>query len=243
MNKTIDTELCHKECPKHCKQIYSTLNDKTSLDNFIGDSYLKIAIDKAKQFFYIAEIKNSLIQYFADLGGLLGLYLGIPFIEIGILIDQFIRYSKRLLIYFMRTRFFIILRKMKIYLVKIRNFLNILQEINFKFIAKLVFTPILIFQFLMMVNLYFQYPTQTIYEFIPYNISNNLYSVNEFPAITLCYQLLLDKIWFHNYYDHDIVDLEKLRSNSDGLTYFTKSNFYYKYFDNEFWVRFECFKI
>ena len=55
-----------------------------------------------------------------------------------------------------------------------------------------------------MIKLYFQYSTQTNYEFIPYNISDDKYSLNEFPSITLCNEQLFDKIWFNNYYEKEI---------------------------------------
>ena len=223
------------------------MNDKTTQDNYVGDSYLKIQINKEEKFSYSAETKQSLIQLVADLGGLLGLYFGIPFIEIGLLIDVFIKNFQHLLIFWIRTRYSTFFTSFKKFLIKLKNMLNFIQKINFRFISKLIFAPILIFQLLIMIILYFQYPTQTTYEFIPYNISDNLYSLEEFPAITICTQELFKKIWFQNYYEHDIIDMDELDLNSEGLNYFKNSIPHLKLFEDEFSVSFyefsESFKL
>ena len=62
-----------------------------------------------------------------------------------------------------------------------------------------------------MFNLYFQYSTQTNYNFISYNISENKYSLNEFPAITVCNEQMFEKILFKDYYDPELVDLKQLK--------------------------------
>ena len=66
MNIKIDYKYCYKECPKQCRQTYTKSIVKASIDNFIGDSYLKIGKYHGKQFAYQAENELSLIKYFAD---------------------------------------------------------------------------------------------------------------------------------------------------------------------------------
>ena len=93
-NITIDIKHCHKDCPKKCLQNYNKLKIETSINNYNGDSYLKIRNEKKKKFSYKAESQLSLIKYIADLGGLFGLYLGISFIEMGKLIKYLISLFK-----------------------------------------------------------------------------------------------------------------------------------------------------
>ena len=203
MNITTDDKHCHNECPKQCKQVYSKLNVKASIDNFDGDSYLKFDNDKAKQFSYQAEGDLSLIQFIADIGGLFGLYLGITFIEIGTLINHSIKFIKKIL------KRCIIFKIFQVRLMKLNFFLTQIESINFTIITKLIFPPILIYQLITMFDLYFQYSTQTNYALESYNMSDNKYSVNEFPAITVCNEQLFDKIWFEEYYNKEIVDFKK----------------------------------
>ena len=211
MNITIDYKCCYKECPKQCKQIYIKSNVKASIDNFLGDSYLKIKKYHGRLFSYQAENELSLIKYFADLGGLFGLYLGISFVHFGTLINQLINYMKKLLNYCMNYKIFKIIIRLRKNLQKLNFILNHIQLIDFTLVSKLIFPPILIYQMFTMFNLYFKYSTQTNYNFILYNISDNKYSVNEFPAITVCNDLLFDKIWFNDYYDPELIDFNYLR--------------------------------
>ena len=211
MNVTFDYNYCFIECPKNCKQQISYLVSKAKIDNFVGDSYLKVEKDKAKQYSYQAESELSIIQYFADLGGLFGLYLGISFIEIGKLINYSISFTKKILNYFININNIRIISKLKRSLLKLNFILIHFERVDFTIITKLIFPPILIYQIYSMFNLYFQYSTQTNYEFIPYNMSDNKYSLNEFPAISVCNEQLFDKIWFKDYYDPDIVDIDRLK--------------------------------
>ena len=216
MDITIDYKHCYKECPKQCKQIYTKSNVKASIDNFIGDSYLKIEKYHGKQFSYQAENELSLIKYFADLGGLFGLYFGIAFVQFGTLINQSIKHMKQFLNYFMHLEIFKIIIRLRRSLQKLNFILNIIQRIDFTLLTKLIFPPILIYQIFSMFDLYFQYSTQTNYNFIPYNISNNKYSLNEFPAITVCNEQMFDKIWFKDYYDPELIDLKLLKLFSEN---------------------------
>ena len=203
-NITIDSNYCLKDCPKHCSKIYSILKTKTTNDNFNGDSYLKIFNDKAKHYNYQAEGQLSLTQYIADLGGLFGLYLGISLIDMGKVIKNSIFILKKFFNYIKELKYLKII-KINRYFQKINKLLNYLHQINFSLISKIIFNPILFFELFTMINLYFQYSTQTNYEFIPYNISDDKYSLNEFPSITICNEQLFDKIWFNKYYDLEFV--------------------------------------
>ena len=194
MDITIDYKHCYRECPKQCKQIYT-----------------KIAKYHGKQFSYQAENQLSLIKYFANLGGLFGFYFGISFVQLGTLINQSIKHLKRVMNYFINFKIFKIITRLRKSLQKFIYLLNYIQRIDFTIISKLMFPPILIYQIFTMFNLYFQYSTQTYYHFIPYNISENKYSVNEFPAITVCNEQIFDKIWFKDYYDPESIDFKTLK--------------------------------
>ena len=210
-NITIDIKHCHKDCPKKCLQNYSQLKIKPFMDNFDGDSYLKIVNENEKKFSYQAESQMSLIKYIADLGGLLGLYLGISLMEMGKFIKYSIKTTKKVLNYISNMKI-IKFMKFKKWFRKFNFLLDYLDKINFTLISKLIFNPILIYELISMVNLYFQYSTQTNYEFKSYNISDNKYSINEFPSITVCTEQLFGKIWFEDFYDSDIVTINELKS-------------------------------
>ena len=125
MNITIDYKHCYKECPKQCKQIYMKTYLKVSIDNFIGDSYLKIGKYHGKQSSYIAENQLSLIKYFANLGGLFGLYFGISFVQFGTLINQSINYVKRVMNYFIKFKIFKIIIRLREKFTKIDKYIEL----------------------------------------------------------------------------------------------------------------------
>ena len=203
-NISIDIKHCYKKCPKNCLQIYNKLNIKTSIDNYDGNSYLKIVNERTKKFSYQAGSQLKIIEYFANMGGLFGLYLGISLIEMGKFIKYSILITKNFLNYLTNIK---ILRmiKFKKWLQKFNFLLDNIDKINFTLISKLLINPVLMYELLSMVNLYFQYSTQTNYEFKFYNISDNKYSINEFPSITVCTEQLFEKVWFEDYYDFDTV--------------------------------------
>ena len=222
-NITFDYKHCYKECPKHCSQLYKKLKTKSSIDNFRGDSYIKIINKKEKQYFYLAESQLSIIKYIADLGGLFGLYLGISLIEMGKIIKNSISLMKTFFNFIKESKYFKMI-KVNICIQKINTFLNYLHQINFSLISKIIFNPILIFELFSMIKLYFQYSTQTNYEFISYNISEDKYSLNEFPSITVCNEQLFDKIWFDNYYEkaieRDLNEKYKSYHNFEFIKYY-----------------------
>ena len=204
-NITIDYPHCHRECPKNCLQIFKNLKIDSSIDNFNGNSFIKILNKRTKQYSYQAESQLSIIKYIADLGGLFGLYLGISLIDMGKVIKNSISILKTFFNYIKELKYFKIIKINK-FLQNINRILNYLHLINFSLISKIIFHPILIFELFSMIRLYFQYSTQINYGFIPYNISDDKYSLNEFPSITVCNEQLFDKIWFNNYYDTEFVN-------------------------------------
>ena len=215
----IDIIPCHKDCPKNCLQHYNKLKIETSISNYHGDSYFKIVNEKKKQFSYKAESELNFIKYIADLGGLFGLYLGISVIDMAKIIKYSIALAKQFLNYIKDIKIFKIIVRLKIFLMKLKIILNYFDLINFTLIAKITMNPIFIYELLSMINLYFQYSTQTHYQFIVYNISHNRYSLNEFPAITVCNEQIFNKIWFQGYYDID---------NVNGWKYTSKRLFKYQ---------------
>ena len=219
MNITINATECYKECPKQCSKKFRNINFKASHEVFIGDSYLNIKKDQPKVFSYQVENDLSIIQYFADLGGLFGLYLGISFIEIGTLINSSILFLKPLLNSCMNMEIFRAMTKIKRIFKRVNLILNYIERIDFKIVSKLIFPPIFIYQLFIMIDSYFEYSTQTNYEFIPYNISDNKYSVEEFPSITVCNEQLFDKIWFKNYYDPDMIGNNFWEDYQEYLSY------------------------
>ena len=205
-NITIDIQHCHLDCPKKCLKIHDKLKIKASIDNYDRDSYLKIVNEKKKQFSYKVESQLNLIKYIADLGGLFGLYLGISLIDMGNMIKYSISLVKVFLNYIKNMKIFKLIIRLKLCIMKLKIIFDYFYLINFRLIFKIIIYPISIYELLSMMYLYFQYSTQTNYQFIAYNISDNRYSLNEFPAITVCNEMLFNKIWFEGYYDNDIVN-------------------------------------
>ena len=122
-NISIDYNECHNKCPKHCSQIYSKLKTKTSIDNFNGDSYLKISNKKVKQYNYQAESQLSFVEYIANIGGLFGLYLGISLMDLGKVIKNSISTLKTFFNFIKKLKYFKIF-KFKICFQKIIKLLN-----------------------------------------------------------------------------------------------------------------------
>ena len=95
----INFDICLEKCPKDCSQdFYSTgLENKYYLTK--SDSIVSIKYKTSQEFQYIAENKQTFVSYLSNIGGLLSLWFGLAFIDIGTLLKLLITKAKYFLIH------------------------------------------------------------------------------------------------------------------------------------------------
>ena len=197
---------CSLECPIPCKNIYSRLNVIGMKNKFTGNTNIIIEYKQFRQFVYKAEPSGNLLNFFCDLGGIFGLYFGIALMDFNKIFEIILIKSKDIINFMLVYDKINFIIKLKRHFVKVKIFIINMGKIRWNILTYAISAPILFTQLFSIIYTYFQYSTETTYEFIPYITSDNKYSVNEFPAITVCTENLFEKIIFGYYYDIDKVN-------------------------------------
>ena len=197
----LDTKICERNCIKNCYQVYyrTILEDKGH--NFNRNFNIKIKYRNTKNFHYIAIALKEVKDLMSDIGGLFGLWFGFSFIDIYYVFNLFSFRLKRLLLGLLKLKFF---RKIKLELSKI--IINVLfmlktfEKIQFKMILKIISFPFFAVQIYRSFYEYLQYSTQISVEFVDYSKSENMYSIEDFPAITVCNEHRFENYLFDKNY-------------------------------------------
>ena len=179
-------------------------------NKYTGNTTIIIEYKKFRQFVYKAQPSRNIMNFFCDLGGIFGLYFGIALMDFNKIFEFFLKKLKEIInsiLIYDKLKFIV---KFKRHFVKIKIFILYLGKIRWNILIYAISAPILFTQLFTIIYTYFQYTTETTYEFIPYIRNDNRYSVkqsvNEFPAITVCNENLFEKIIFGKHYDIDQVE-------------------------------------
>ena len=197
---------CSIICPNTCKNIFPKLSVRDMKMKFNGNSNIIIEYKQFRQFIYIAKPSSNLINLFCDLGGIFGLYFGIALMDFSKLFELLLQKSREVINLILIYNRFNFIVKFKRYILKLKVFIQYMGKIRWNILTYAISAPILFTQLYSIIYTYFQYTTETTYEFIPYIRSDNSYSINEFPAITICNENLLEKIIFDKHYNIDQVE-------------------------------------
>ena len=148
-----------------------------------------------KNYHYQAQAKVDLLETVTNIGGLLGLYIGLSIVDLRDIAKTMLARMVTLLesitsVLFLR----IFMIKSKKVMKKIFLYLRKLKRLPLRNIINLITTPILLIQLFYLVYEYLQYPTQFSTEFPSLeknssDINSRLISSKEYPDITLCHRI------------------------------------------------------
>ena len=193
-------------CPNTCKNIYPKLRVSNMKMKFNGNTNIVIKYKQFRQLEYKAEPSSNLIILFCDLGGIFGLYFGIALMDFNKIFELLLQKSKEIINFILINDKFNFIVNFKRYFIKLKVFIQYMGKIRWNILTYAISTPILFTQLYHIIYTYFQYTTETTYEFIPYIRIDNSYSINEFPAITICNQNSMEKIIFGKHYNMDLIE-------------------------------------
>ena len=161
-----------------------------------------------KNYHYQAQIKVDLIETITNIGGLLGLYIGLSIVDLSDIAKTILARVVTLLesmTSVLVLRIFMI--KSKKVIRNIFSYLRMLKKLPLRYIINVITTPILLIQLFYLVYEYFQYPTQFSIEFPlleknSSNLNSRLVSSKEFPDITLCHRIKCPRSFFQHKYQY-----------------------------------------
>ena len=179
-----------------------------SLDNHYynleSDSKIKIKYKFSTVFHFTSEPEVLFVIYLSNMGGLLGLWFGLSFIDISLLIKSFFFYIKiklniEKIINKMKTLFdrFLINEILLILLQSFKRFLIICQRLHWRAIISLLTFPIILMQLIDLIETYLQFSTQIDFDSVSNRGIDNKIPINIYPAVMFCSKFLFDKILFH----------------------------------------------
>ena len=194
INKSDESHTNDKSCTL---DFYEIIIEK-NFQKKDGDIRLKIPGTIYVDHKYTAFARMGLIDFLVNMGGLIGLWLGMSFIDMSEFIKLFIPMAKNILH---------LLRKMKIFRLtrdKIVKFINMLKKfielIDWKRLFTILSIPLLLFQFYKSIEDYLKFSTDLSFEFIEYNRNETKYSLTDFPAITVCNEEIFEELFFDQQY-------------------------------------------
>ena len=197
---------CSIKCVNNCKIVYPKLRVRDMKMKYNGNTSIIIEYKEFRQLVYKAEPSGNLINLFCDLGGIFGLYFGIALMDFNKIFELILQKLRVIINLILVHDKFNFVLKFKVYIFKLKIFIQYMGKIRWNILTYGISAPILFTQLYSIIYTYFQYTTETTYEFIPYIRSDNSYSINEFPAITICNENLLEKIIFDKHYNIDQIE-------------------------------------
>ena len=198
----METSLCQQRCPRTCLQTYFSIAFQNIHHTYYEDSVIVVKPTNDKNFLYTAEIDMSLTQCVANIGGLLGLYLGLSLVDIVALLKEMLK-KLRLVIKNLIAH----ISQLKLVLEQMMTILKVLEAIRWKTLFQLMTFPVLISQIFDIFDDYFSYDTQSSFEFVPYILNNFRYSVEDFPFITICNDHILEDIYLKRSFDRSLFEI------------------------------------
>ena len=218
--------FCEHQGCRH--DFYKIILDTDGFD-YNHDTILKIENSRKKHLIYNAEPSLEFVDFISNIGGLLGLYFGLSFIDISDILKSI---SIKIIIHLQKI---ILFRKMKqlIELLqlsqhRILKYIKRMTKIPWKFILTFVSSPFFISQMFDLIINYFHFPTQISFEFVEYQQNNQKISINEFPAITVCTEHMFEKAFFDQYFTFfNVPKLFNPRNSPDMTTCWSSYNYKY----------------
>ena len=205
----IDDNICEKMCPQNCDQTYYSIifesiirNNLLINERYSKDLMLKIVNRPIKNYNYQALIKVNLIECVTNIGGLLGLYIGLSIVDLSDIAKTMLTRMITMIEYITSMLCLQILRiRSKKIIKNILTYLRMVKKLPLKHIINAITTPILLMQIFYLVQEYLQYPTQSSTEFPLFETnasSTNRVRISgkEFPDISLCHTINIDHLLF-----------------------------------------------
>ena len=205
----IDDNICEKMCPQNCDQTYYSIifesiirNNLLINERYSKDLMLKIVNRPIKNYHYQALIKVNLIECVTNIGGLLGLYIGLSIVDLSDIAKTMLTRMITMIEYITSMLCLQILRiRSKKIIKNILTYLRMVKKLPLKHIINAITTPILLMQIFYLVQEYLQYPTQSSTEFPLFETnasSTNRVRISgkEFPDISLCHTINIDHLLF-----------------------------------------------
>ena len=181
---SVNKNYCKDKCVKNCHQKYYSLELEDNTYSAQKDSKIRIEYKLSQEFHYKSGAKYSFVDFMSNIGGLIGLWFGMSFIDTSALIRLVLNHIKLFILFYIHFEFLIILQNLKLIIIlKIEK----LSKYKWRQIITLITLPIICFQISMLCDNYLQYSTQTSIQLIKYK-NNNRIPLQSIPAITLCYE-------------------------------------------------------
>ena len=172
-------------CPKECSQLYYTM----SLDNKYyltkTDSRIRISFKLSQDFLYVSESRISFVLYLSNIGGLIGLWFGLSFIDIASVIKGLFKKIKLIIMKMIYLKHIIYYIKIK-YVVKLTILIKYFERFNWRKFLLFLSLPVFLYQMLTHINTYLAFETEITVEIKSYFNSENNIRYETIPAITIC---------------------------------------------------------
>ena len=222
-DEKMQDNYCIKSCPRTCLQSYYTLAFHNIHHTYYEDSVINVKPTKAKNILYTAEVDMSLTQCVANIGGLLGLYLGLSIVDLGqVLKDMFRKLRRRIKTLIANISRLKLAKEIKYLFEQLLTYLKIFERIQWQMLFQMIVFPVIITQIFFIIDDYFSYVTESSVNFIPYNFTN-MFSVDDFPLFTVCNDHILEDIYLKKSFERGALEIEpKLLHNitwNETITY------------------------
>ena len=212
---SVDKNYCKEKCVKNCHEIYYSLELEDNTYSAQNDSKIRIEYKMSEEFHYKSDKKYSFVGFMSNIGGIVGLWFGMSFIDTSALIRLMLNIIiRRLKILYLRLIKLPRLKKLTKIIIKfVRKTLNY----NLRRIVSLLTIPIICTQIIILIYNYLQYPTETSIQVIGYNdiYNNNRIRIESIPAITLCiennFEDILNNPYIKQYYIDNIFKINNFK--------------------------------
>ena len=201
-----------------------------SLDNHYynleSDSKIKIKYKFSTVFHFTSEPEILFFAFLSNICGLLGLWFGLSFIDISLVIKSILVYIN------IQSHIQILINKVKllinrlyisgfviIFLELTKKIFSKVQSLNWKLFITLLTLPIILIQLIHLFGIYFQFSTQIDFDLISYRGIDKRIPINLSPALMICFKFLYDKILFQRNNLDYIAMMRDNFSMSDILNY------------------------
>ena len=78
---SVDKNYCQNKCIKNCHEIYYSLELEDNQYSAQNDSKITIEYQMSQEFHYKSDKKYSFVDFLSNIGGLIGLWFGMSFID------------------------------------------------------------------------------------------------------------------------------------------------------------------